>query len=249
MAVKYIRRRNFFTLNLRVGSSFCPGYPAFGFVRFFLFMMLCVNGLHAGNLHSEAQREVIPLHDGIFEHITFRKIKANRYSYNDQQLHIDVDESASFLMLPFDSIKKISSVSFEWRSDGVPLVEDLKHEKERSGDDAVFKIGLLLKTDDSLPNPFFSSWIKQVDTLLNFPSDQMVYLVPNAQHPAGEQWVNPYNKRITMISVRSRDGKSGWQLSSHRFEQPLDVVAIWLMADGDNTKSKFFSYVKNIKIE
>jgi len=216
----------------------------FGFVRFSMFMLLCTN-----NLFAETQIKPVPLQSDVFEHISFSRIKANRYTYHDQQLQIDVDGSASFLMMPFDTVRQVNKVSFEWRSDGVPHVKDSLHEKKRGGDDAVFKIGLLLKTENSLPNPFFLSWIKQVDKLLKFPSDHLVYLVPNAQHPVGEQWENPYNHRATMISVNSHAEISGWQACSYNFQQPLDVVGIWLMADGDNTNSSFTSHVKNIRIE
>lgn len=232
-----------------------------GLVCFILLIILGMNNLLAEIKPAEPNIAVqvtpqagpqsadIPLQKGVFEHITFGRIKANHYSYHHHQLRIEVDEGASLLMLPFENIKKVSNVSFEWRSDGVPNIENSQHEQQRSGDDAVFKLGLLLKTEDSLPNPFFLSWITQVDQLLKYPSDRMIYLLPNAKHPVGERWDNPYNSRVTMVSVQSSAGRSGWQLSSHHFQEPLEVVAIWLMADGDNTKSKFISYVRNIKVE
>ena len=208
-----------------------------------------------------------------FEHIQFRKIKANRYYFQDQALQIDVDSSASFLMLPFAKVKKVSKVSFQWRSEGLPQIKNSQHELKRDGDDAVFKLGLLLRADDDPLNPFVPSWLKQVRQLLKFPSEKITYLVAGAKHRPGESWPNPYNRRVTMISVssaslasasvasRSVAGTSddasvtdesettAWQQSSYQFEQALDVVAIWLMSDGDNTSSHFTAHVKNIKIE
>jgi len=218
--------------------------PVIYIVKFSLFMLL-----QAGILSAETQAEIIPMQGDYYEHIKFGTIKASHYTFHNQQLQVDVNNSASILMLPFDTVKHVKQISFEWRSEGRPDIKNVQHELKRNGDDAVFKLGLLLKTENTLPNPLFRPWIKQVTGLLNFPSEKMIYLVADSKHAAGEQWVNPYNRRITMVSVKSVDDKQGWQKSSYTFRLPLNVVALWLMADGDNTQSSFTSYIKNIKIE
>ncbi len=205
--------------------------------------------LHVSTLFAATPVEAISLQANNFEHIQFKKITANRVTFQKQQLHIDVDNSASILMLPFETVKLINKVSFEWRSDGGPLIKNARHELERNGDDAVFKLGLLLQSDDESINPFVPPWLKQVRELLTFPSEEMIYLVAGAKHAAGERWISPYNKRVTMISVVSRDDGSGWQRASYQFEQAPNVVALWLMADGDNTHAAFTVIIKNIVLE
>lgn len=206
--------------------------------------------LHINTLFAAPPVEVISLQANNFEHIQFKKIKPNNHAYKNNVLKIDVDDSASLLMLPFDTVKKISRVSFEWRSEGLPLINDAQHESSKAGDDAVVKIGLLLKADETpFYNPFTPSWLKRVNELLSFPSDNMVYLVANAKHAAGEEWPNPYNARILMVSISSMKGLDGWQQASYQLDQSLAVVALWIMADGDNTDSKFSSYIKNIRLE
>jgi len=205
--------------------------------------------LQANTLFAEAKAEKIVLQADAFEHIEFKKIKASRYVFHEQLLQIDVDESASFLMLPFAAVKKINRVSFEWRSDGGPRLESAHHEEQRNGDDAVFKLGLLLESDGPLLNPFLPSWMKRVETLLKFPSENMINLVAAAKHAPGEQWPNPYNKRVTTIAIGSVEKGQGWMQAAYQFEQPVDVVGLWLMADGDNTHSRFTTYIKNIIIE
>ncbi len=219
---------------------------------FFFFVQL-VMLLQTNTLYAEASAEVILLQADNFEHIVFRRIKANHHLYHDQQLQIEVDDSASFLMKPFERVRQISRVSFEWRSDGRPQIKNAQHEQQRAGDDAVFKLGLLLETDNALPspvpNPFLPPWMKRVETLLTFPSENMIYLVVDAKHAVGEQWTNPYNSRVTMIPVDSFKNKQGWRQSSYRFEVPVNAVALWLMSDGDNTDSRFTAHIKNIKLE
>lgn len=198
---------------------------------------------------AATQAEVISLQAENFEHIQFGKIKANVYTHHNPQLEIDVDSSASFLMKSFKDVKTVKRVSFEWRSTGILQVDDAQHELQRKGDDAIFKLGLLLKADDDLLNPLLPSWMKRVQSLLSFPSENMINLVADARHAPGRQWDNPYNKRVTMISVSSVPDHKGWMKASYQFEQPLEVVAIWLMADGDNTQSKFTTRIKNIVLE
>lgn len=205
--------------------------------------------MFSGVLSAETKAEAITLRADNFEHIQFEKINANQITYQDQQLQIDVDNSASILMLPFDNIKPLNKVSFEWRSESGPLAKDSQHELKRSGDDAIFKLGLLLASDDDLLNPFVPSWLKQVREQLKYPSEEMIYLVVGARHAPGERWISPYNKRITMVSVASQETGSGWRKSSFQSERPLDVVALWLMADGDNTHSSFRVVIKNIVLE
>ncbi len=214
-----------------------------------LFFLVSLSFLLADNVASEARSETLPLQAGVFEHIQFAKITANKYVFNDDELTIEVDNSASFLMMPFDKVRTIEKVTFKWRSQGELKTRNAHHEKHRDGDDAYLKLGLLLKTDAAWPNPFAPKWLKRVEKLLKYPSERMINLVAGAKHKPGEHWVGPYNKRIKMISVYSVADDSGWQLASYQFDEPVEVVALWVMADGDNTNSNFMTKVKDIKLD
>jgi hypothetical protein len=220
---------------------------------FILFVQL-VFIVYANTLSAETVTEIISLQEENFKHIKFSRIKPNHHVFHDQQLQINVDDSASFLMQAFSHVRQVNHVSFEWRSDGIPQTKNVEHEAQRRGDDAVFKLGLLLKTNDSLLlNPFLPPWMKRVETLLNFPSENMIYLVVDAKHSVGERWANPYNKRATMLSIASTnvstENKRDWKQASYRFDIPVSVVALWLMSDGDNTHSNFTVHIKNIRIK
>ena len=72
-------------------------------------------------------------------------------------------------------MQKVSKVSFQWRSAGEPAVKNEEHEGKRNGDDAVFKLALLLRADETLFNPLIPSWMKRVDKLLSLPSEKVIY--------------------------------------------------------------------------
>ena len=201
---------------------------------------------------STSAEKNISLRTENFEHIKFKRIKANNYTFQNQQLKINVDNSSSFLLMPFDQAQVINQISFQWRSIGEPAIRSAEHEEKRDGDDAVFKVALLLKADKrsftSAFNPLIPAWMKHVDKLLTLPSEEMVYLVVGAKHAAGQHWVNPYNDRVQMVSMKNKIGSNGWVNASYTFKRPLEVVGLWLMSDGDNTHSKFTATVKNIVV-
>jgi hypothetical protein len=212
---------------------------------FLLFVIwLQPNGLLAGSTE-----EILDLKADNFEHIEFKRIKQSRYSFHEQQLQVDVEGSSSFLMKSFDRVSEVKKVSFKWRANGAPKIKDALHEEQKQGDDAVFKLGLLLEGNDSFSNPFVPAWVKRVDGLLKYPSEDMIYLVADSKHEPGQHWTNPYNKRVTMIAIESVNDTQGWQRSSYYFDVPVKVVGIWLMSDGDNTGSSFTANIKDIKLE
>jgi hypothetical protein len=56
-----------------------------------------------------------------------------------------------------------------------------------------------------------------------------------------------------MIAMNETTGdvtlQQGWNKAYYQFSEPLKVVAIWLMADGDDTQSAFTVSVKNINLQ
>ncbi len=210
-------------------------------------MLLLVS--EAGYSGQKLKQERIDLRADAFEHIQFGKIQPTQYRFDNGVLIAEVDDSASFLMQAFDAVKTVVAVRFKWQTQGRLLVKNAAHETRRDGDDAVFKLGLLLKTGAALPNPFVPKWLKRVQALLKFPSENMLNLVAGAHHAAGEQWSGPYNSRVKMIAVKSAPDGQGWRQASHQLETPAEVVAIWLMADGDNTHSAFTTRVKAVELD
>ena len=210
-------------------------------------MLLLSSGASHGG--QKLKQEYIVLQPDAFEHIRFGKIAPTRYRFDNGRLIAEVDDSASFLMQTFDTVKTITAVRFKWQTQGRLFVKDAAHERRRDGDDAVFKLGLLLKADAVLPNPFVPMWLKRVQALLKFPSETMLNLVAGAHHPAGDQWPGPYNSRVKMIAIKSAPDGEGWRQASYQLETPANVVAVWLMADGDNTHSTFTTQVKEIVLD
>ncbi|MFW7380550.1 MAG: DUF3047 domain-containing protein [Oligoflexus sp.] len=185
-----------------------------------------------------------------FQTIHFNDIAQTRYHFKDGTLQAEANQSSSVLIHAFDSVRKVSELSFEWYGEGSLGVRDAKHEASKSGDDAWLRIGLMVH--GAAPTiPFFApAWIKQTREALKLPSNRMVYLVAGSQHEAGSQWESPYSSSIRSIALASKDSEDKpWQKSQHHLDEALDIVGIWLMVDSDNTKGKIKTHLRNLQLK
>ena len=198
----------------------------------------------------QPRAEQIVLDQDNFDHIHFKRIKPNQVSFSDGVIHFDVNKSASFLLLAFDDIKSIHSVSFLWTASGMLNKNSIEHENTRKGDDAWLRVGLIIEGQpEYVPEPLLPRWMKQVRQTLKHQSSRMVYLIPGALHTPGDTWKSPFSSDVDMISVSSRDMHDGWKQASYEFTNPQQAVGLWIMADGDNTGSIFESRLRNLVVE
>lgn len=181
--------------------------------------------------------------------VTFSKIAPTLYSDDKDSLKMQVQSSSAFLLLPFAKPKKITGLTFQWKSDGGPKVKDQKHEREKDGDDAPLRIGLLV-SGEAPTIPFFaSSWIKAVRDHMKLPSDDMIYVAVGTKSPAGATWDSPYSSSIHVVVAADKPLADGWRQAQYQPKTPLEIVGLWIMADGDDTKSQFTTWLRQLSLE
>ena len=199
---------------------------------------------------AQLNAEQIVLEKDNFEHIHFKRIRPNTVTFKQDAIHFEVTKSASFLLLAFDEIKSIRTVSFQWKANGALNKRDIDHEKTRKGDDAWLRVGLIIEGQpEHIPEPLLPRWMKQVRKTLRYTSGSMIYLIPDAMHASGETWKSPFNSNVDMISVDSIGTDDGRNMVSYEFTRPVQTIGLWIMADGDNTGSTFNSQISKLVIE
>lgn len=183
-------------------------------------------------------------------HISFEDIDSTKYEYDAKHkvLTAKVKQSSSILVIPFESVQNIKHVTFTWKVSGQLPPVDLVKLKEKEGDDAVLRIGLLLHGDPPLFSFTAPAWLKKVSNILKHPSDKLLYFVAGLSKE-GLAWKSPYSDTIEQISVNTVSAKEEWQISSHIFKTPKKVVGVWIIVDGDDTKRSFQTKLKNLKIK
>lgn len=180
--------------------------------------------------------------------ITFEDIPATRYEQKDGYIAITVDRSASFLLKAFDSVKEVKKVRLQWRSEGELNIHTAELAKGKKGDDAKIRIGLLLEGEPSFIPFFVPDWLEEVNRHLKAPSNGLVYVVSGVPIPSGEHWPSPYADEISMFSAFNRILEDGWTESIYEFKTPLKIVGLWIMADGDNSESRFQTDLRALEL-
>ena len=187
-----------------------------------------------------------------FNHVTFEKISPTKYEYHQQKrtLIATVKQSASLFFYPFKEKKILKNCQLDWRirkGHFPKMTPEMATTKE--GDDAPLRIGLLLY---GKPNywPFFvPHWIEKTKSLLRYPSDKILYLTFGLPIRDGHRWANPYSDSIESISIGCQPKKNGWQHCSYQPKGKIEMVGLWILADGDNLKSEFEIEMRNVSID
>ena len=190
--------------------------------------------------------EVVDLNPDSFTHITFDGIPTTKYHLDNKALVAHVKNSSSVLLKAFDKKKSLKSISFKWKSQGILKTESASQEQTKSGDDAILRVGLILSGKAPMVPFFAPAWIKKSRDALKLPSNKMIYLTVGSKNKPGSQWESPYSSSIISIALPSTEEEKFYR-ASHKFPKSIDIVGLWIFADGDNTKSSFNSTLWDLK--
>jgi hypothetical protein len=201
----------------------------------------------SGDLRAAA----IDLAPSSFHHITFPKIPPTTYGGDARSLVATVARSSSLLLQPFAATRVVRAAHITWRSAGDLRQTSVATEQTKDGDDARLKIGLLLAGPAPFIPFFAPAWAKAIRDHMTLSTDHALVLVAGALAPVGTRWPSPHADDITMLSIASGPAAAGgsWRRSDVAFPEPLAVVGLWIMADGDDTQSSFTTEVKELFLD
>ena len=74
----------------------------------------------------------------------------------------------------------------------------------------------------------------------------MLFLISGSKHADGKTWQSPYAKQITHRAVAGVPDAHGWHRSSIALPAATPVLGVWIMADGDDTKARFETRLRNL---
>ncbi len=187
-----------------------------------------------------------------FKHIKFSKLKPNNFTKKINHINIDVNNSSSFLIIPFEDIVTTNKITFLWKSKGLINIKDKKHEKSKLGDDAILRIGLITmkKNSSKLIDNIFGKpgWLRDVEETLAHKAGNLIYLLPKTKNKYPETWNSPYSSLIKMVPTKTIFFSNDWNESNITFKKYFNVIGVIIMADGDNTNSEFESQLKSISL-
>ena len=175
------------------------------------------------------------------------------YALSGQALEATVRHSASALVLPFDQVRTVKAVSFDWCTTRDLSKISKEIEKTKAGDDAALRLGLLLEGKPPMIPMFVPAWIKKLEKIVKHPTDKVLYLTAGVASSPGDSWVSPYTKYMSMIVPTSVPKKLDWCKNgfsaSYSLPSPIAVTGLWYMADGDDTLQSFTTWISAIEIK
>ena len=202
---------------------------------------------------------VIPLTDDKgWQVLQFRKIKPNKVEFSEKGLGVSVNKSASPIIFPLPKPMAIHSLSVKGSLSGLPKIPKKLKQGEKGADDFAMKIGLVIKGEKKLN--FFQRQISPEWVLTLFklaPKGMGVNHIHflnliNKKEDLGQSRKHPLSDLIFEDNEWILEPTSEATSSAHRFDlnktfkKPMQTLAIWLGADGDDTESKFNLELKEL---
>lgn len=188
-----------------------------------------------------------------WQNLKFSKIPENKVEFVKNTIRVYVNKSASPLIYPLSDVKKVSGMKIKGRvSQMVPFAKaSLQGEKKQ--DDAVLRFGMVIPGDRKLnwaTRLVAADWVKRLHDLAppNSGIDHVLFLkMVQSENLKGFERVHPMSELIRERNEWLMTSPGDFELSAE-FQAPLEVAALWLSIDGDDTQSQFTVEIQHIEL-
>ncbi|MGQ0650764.1 MAG: hypothetical protein ACT4P4_00630 [Betaproteobacteria bacterium] len=196
----------------------------------------------------------IPLAEqGRWQALQYSSIAPHRIRFSPAGLEIAVEASAMPLIYPLASPVAVRSVRVQGRIlEGALLVPPQK-QGEKGADDYVLRVGLVEpggRTLNFLQRQVAAAWVRKLFELAppGGGISRIHFLNVGAEKAhLGRQRVHPLSELLVekVVALPRQDGRFDF---THVLERPLQALAGWLSADGDDTQSRYRLLVEAIEL-
>lgn len=184
-----------------------------------------------------------------WKQLSFNKIPKNTVSIvGEKSIKIEVNQSASPLIFKLPEIQKVSQISLQLGSEG-----DLtKLAPKGFPEDFLIRVGLVAKGEKTLSwlqKKIAANWVLELFSLAptNVGLDKIYFFnVATFKDLVGQKRQHPKSDLMLEEIIASYPETKS---IDHKLEKPLDVVALWISTDGDDTKSKFVTVIESLKLQ
>ena len=184
--------------------------------------------------------------------LEYRKIEANQVSFEATGMAVDVTSSASPIIYPLAEPVIVKGIEVSGRLSKL-LAVDPALQGDDEHDDFALKIGLVVAGDQTLGGMqklFSPDWVVTLFELAPEGTGiDHIHFLTAVQGPERlqQQRVHPLSELIREHNVWLLDKPGAFSLT-HRLDAPLQVVAVWLSIDGDNSQSSFRTHLEQLRL-
>lgn len=174
----------------------------------------------------------------------YSKITPNRVAFTDMKLFIEVKSSASPLIYSFGSTKRISGFKISGEFKGLPRMADYSLQGQKGYDDYPLRVGFIIKGDrklNYLSRLISPDWLKKLYE--SIPEEKGIdrvefFNVTQNKNELLKNRLHPNSSFIHETFFAFVKDSSRFEYS-FQFKDAMDVEAVWISSDGDDTKSNF----------
>jgi hypothetical protein len=215
----------------------------------YMFSLMVYFGLTQSTLATSVP---LQLDNPQWQALKYKNIRANRVSQIKGGLQIEIDSSASPLIFVFDEPQTIRDISVMGKMGRLPIIPKGVQQGDKGADDFPFRLGLVLEGEKNLnfgQKLIATEWVKILFALA--PSgtgiDHVKFLnLANPGYIGWQQREQAGGKGLfTETIVNQVKPEENFDLN-YTLPMPESVIAIWISADGDDTKSNFSLSVNSI---
>lgn len=174
----------------------------------------------------------------------YSKVKSNEISFSQEGMLVKVLKSASPLVHKLQSKTLVNGFKTKGNFYALPQFRDVKKQGQKGADDYALRIGFIVAGSNTLTGVkkvFAASWVKQLyaQAPANTGIDRIqFYNITQNKDQVGKSRVHPLSDLIHEEYIASVDKAGSFDID-YKFKKPLEVVALWISIDGDDTQSDY----------
>jgi len=186
--------------------------------------------------------------------VRFKNVPPNKWQSDEDGLHVRVQHSADLLTYCFSEETQVRRILVRGSVAGLPVIPEGRVQGDEKADDFAIRFGLVVSGTRKLGRTekfFASELVKRLSELVPKSQgiDHALFLnLANDPPPKWRRRTHSLGKgmiREQIACVRSCPGQFRIDV---QFQEPLKVLALCIVSDGDHTKSRYQVTVREIQL-
>lgn len=215
----------------------------------FLFTLVLITISDDNYARANEIENTIPLKESAWVTLAYNKIPSNNVTFSNNVLSVKVKHSAGPIVHKLDKMQKVVEIFFKGKMSGTKTKENGPFDE-----DSVLRFGLVATGNQILSGPkkwFAVDWVKKLFALAPEGTglDKIYFFnLTNRDELLGKSRIHPKSDLIVenIIAKTNLDGSFDVR---KKIEPPMEVAAVWISIDGDETKSEYETVISEIKIK
>jgi hypothetical protein len=193
-------------------------------------------------------------HEHGWKVIQFQSKPPNKIVSDKEGLHIGVESSANLLAYCLNEPAEVNGVLLRGSVTGLPKIQENTRQGDKKADDFAIRFGLVISGTRKLSKIekiFAPELVKSLCELAPNSEgiDHVLFLnLANDPPPKWQNRIHPIGKGLLREQVGCVKNGPGDFTLKVEFQKPYKVLALCIISDGDDTKSKYRVTVTNIQL-